>query len=152
VKQALFFSVFTLSAAFTAVAQSVFPIPKSDVEAQNLQVWKLFSEEVLRNGRVELLVELLEPQYVRHDPDGTTVVSPAEFADQVRTDLEDNMAFTPNTISIDGNLLWVRWSGTTETEEGADFPFRGMQLFRFYEGKLAETWVLYSPAGHWSDN
>ena len=134
------------------MAQSVLPAPKSDVEAQNLQVWKLFSEEVLRNGRVELLVELLEPKYVRHDPDGTTVVSPAEFGDQVRTDLEDNMAFTPNAISIDGNLLWVRWSGTTETEEGADFPFRGMQLFRFYEGKLAETWVLYAPAGHWSDN
>jgi hypothetical protein len=128
-KQTLFFGVFTLSAAFAAVAQSVLPAPKS-----------------------ELLVELLEPKYVRHDPDGTRVVSPAEFGDQVRTDLEDNMAFTPNAISIDGNLLWVRWSGTTETEEGADFPFRGMQLFRFYEGKLAETWVLYAPAGHWSDN
>jgi predicted SnoaL-like aldol condensation-catalyzing enzyme len=152
VKQTLFLSVLTLSVAFTAVAQSEYPEAKSDMEAQNLRVWKLFSEEVLRNGRVELLAELLEPKYVRHDPDGTAVVSPAEFADQVRTDLDENMAFTPNAISIDGNLLWVRWSGTTKTDNGADFPFRGMQLFRFHEGKLAETWLLYAPGGHWPDN
>jgi len=142
-----------LSATGSVVlAQEAMPEAKSDTEARNLETFKLWSEEVWGNGRLELVPDLVAPEYVRHDQTGTRVATPASYAQEIALARGINMVFKMNAVSIDGDILWTRWSASAQPPGGDELLLRGIQIYRFAEGKLAETWLLSSDGEPWSDN
>jgi predicted SnoaL-like aldol condensation-catalyzing enzyme len=126
--------------------------PKSDIEARNLETFRLWGSEVWDKGRLDLVSELVAPQYVRHNQDGTRTVTPEEYAAEIGSNRERGMKFVANARSIDGNLLWTRWSSKLLNQDGSEIWLRGIQIYRFEDSKLAETWLLYAPGGGWPDN
>ena len=144
---------FLLSVAWSvASAQVVAPEPKSDTEARNMETMRLWGEEVWGKGRLELVPDLVAPQYIRHNADGSRTVTPEGYALEIAENRDRNMIFETNAIAIDGNLLWTRWSGSVEGPDGQEVTLKGIQIYRFADGKLAETWNLSAIGDHWPDN
>ncbi len=133
-------------------AQTEWPEPKSEVERQNIATMKAWAEEVWGQGRIDLVPDLVAPMYIRHGANGTRVVTPDEYAGEIRRNLERDMRFTGDTVTADGDLVWLRWSMSVTDVPGSSRRYRGFQLYRFEEGRIAETWLLSAPAGHWGDS
>jgi len=142
-----------LSAAWSiSSGQTEPPAPKSLTEARNLETMKRWSDEVWGEGRLELVSELVAPQYVRHDANGTRVVTPESYAQEIAAFRAIGMVFEMNAASIDGDLLWTRWSAHAQPTGGEEIMLRGLQVYRFADGKLAETWLLTADGEFWPDN
>jgi len=135
-----------------AFAQTTMLEPKNETEAKNLETMRLWSEEVWGKGRLDLVPDLVTPEYTRHNNEQTRVVTREEYAAEIEANRGRNMTFSGNASSIDNNLLWTRWSASVTGPTGAEFEFKGIQLYRFEEGKLAETWVMSAPGASWPDN
>lgn len=142
-----------LSAAWSvASAQDEFPAAKSETEARNLETMRLWGEEVWGNGRLELVPDLVAPEYVRHDQNGTRITTPDSYVQEIRLFRGMNMVFDTHAIAIDENLLWTRWSANAQTPDGVEIVLKGMQVYRFADGKLAETWLLSADGEAWPDD
>jgi hypothetical protein len=135
-----------------AFGQAERPDPKSETEARNLETIRLWGEEVWGNGRLELVPDLVAPQYVRHNADGTRTVTPESYAREIEAARARNTTFTRNAMAIEGDFVWMRWSFRTESSDGREMEGRGLQIYRLENGKLAETWTLSVRDGAWSDN
>ena len=135
-----------------ALAQEGLPEAKSDTEAGNLETFRLWSEEVWGNGRLELVPDLVADEYVRHDADGTRVVTPEGYTQEIAQGRAVDLKFQMNAVSIDGNLLWTRWSASFQIPGGEGAVLRGIQIYRFADAKLAETWPLTATDDDWPDN
>ena len=141
-----------LAAWSAASAQDDLPAPKSLIEARNLEAMRLWTEEVWGKGRLELVSDLVAPQYVRHDADGTRVVTPEGYVQEIAAFRAVGMTFEGNAASIDGDLLWTRWSAHAQAPGGEEIVLKGIQVYRFADGKLAETWLLTANGEYWPDN
>ena len=142
-----------LSAAWSvASAQDWLPEAKSETEARNLETMRLWDHEVWGNGRLELVPDLVTPEYVRHDENGTRVVTPESYAQEIAAFRGINMVFVANAAAIDGDFIWTRWSATAKPSGSDEVVFRGIQIYRFEDGKLAETWLLSADGEPWPDN
>ena len=98
-----------LSAAWSvASAQDWLPEAKSETEARNLETMRLWDHEVWGNGRLELVPDLVTPEYVRHDENGTRVVTPESYAQEIAAFRGINMVFVANAAAIDGDFIWTR--------------------------------------------
>ena len=142
-----------LSAAWSvASAQDWLPEAKSETEARNLETMRLWDAEVWGKGRLELVAELVAPEYVRHDRNGTRVVTPESYAKEIAANRGNNMVFVVKAASIDGDFLWTRWSATAQPSGSDEIVFRGIQIYGFADGKLAETWLLTANGEPWPEN
>lgn len=124
----------------------------SETEARNLETMRLWSEEVWGKGRLELVPDLVAPEYVRHDQNGTRITTPESYAQEIAVARSINMVFESQADSIDGDFLWTRWSASAQPLGGEEFSLRGIQIYRFADGRLAETWLLSSQGEPWSDD
>ena len=112
-------------------------------------------ESVWHDGRLDLVVECVGPQYARHDEQGDRVVSREAYA----AELVNVRAARPDIRVLvyehefSGERAWFRFAFKwTDTETGKACSRAGMQLYRIENGKLAETWVSLMPLGSdWPD-
>jgi len=127
-------------------------IAQTDEETRNLETLRLWGE-VWDKGKYELVPELVAPTYTRHEPTGTRVVTREQYAENIKSLRNNHAKFTVHALSADRDLIWVRWSLTfTDPKSSKEVQSRGMQVYRFEDGKLAETWFSITRGqGPWSD-
>ena len=136
----------------TSIAQEGLPQPKNDNEARNIQTMTLWGTEVWGNGRLDLVDELVAPDYVRHGANGTRVVSPESYAKEIEAGRANGWQFTTHAAAIDGDFIWTRWSFSGQRPDGEKVTGKGIQIYRLENGKLAETWNMAEiPGDSWVD-
>ncbi len=112
-------------------------------------VRRLF-DAVLNQGRVEILDELIAPGYVENNP----VPGQKPGADGVKTRLKGlrgafpDIRFVLESLVAEGTLVAARyhWEGTHKgtflgiPPTGRKIVVRGMDFYRFVDGRLVEHW------------
>ncbi len=124
---------------------------------ENKEKVRRFLEEGYGEGKTELVDELLDPDFVCHDPTSETggfrgaqiVKEEIEYFRQAAPDLT---FIIEDQIAAEGNKVVTRWRATG-THQGEFFGISGtgkpielnaMLIDRFDEGgKLVEEWISY---------
>lgn len=121
----------------------------SDTTIRNSEVVRRLYDEVLNEGRLELLDELAVADHVEHNPfpqQSQGVAGLKQRASMVRTAF--NPHFTIEHLIADGDKVAVMWSNTG-THVGEWFGFaptgktivtHGVDVYRMRDGKLVEHW------------
>lgn len=108
--------------------------------------------EVFRDGDLDVLGELFHDPYVRHARSGTTKRSLESFRSdmvQYRRMLR-SLRPTFHLQTVDGDNVWSRVSAVGLNHETGDTHiYEWLQLHRFADGKVAETWELYEVGADW---
>jgi hypothetical protein len=126
-------------------------IANENIESKNIETLILWNEEVWCKGRVDLVSQLVAPSYTRHENQGTRSVTPSEYVLEILALRKRNIElFLPNDIGVDGNLIWTRWSMRADGPNGDKITGRVLQTYRFKNGKLAETWLVFTAGEMWS--
>jgi hypothetical protein len=132
-------------------------LAQTEEERTNLKTYKLWDEEVWGNGKLELVKQLVASEYIRHDARGDRVVTPEQYTEEIREyrkywGSRDYVGKT-QAISAKDDLVWVRSSSVaTDPEAGDEGSGRALQVYRFVNGKLAETWAIgINGQGPWPD-
>ena len=131
---------------------------QTEEEKTNLKTLQLWTEEVWGKGKLELVKELVASKYIRHTPTGDQVFTPEQYAEVIRKYREGmsstNTAFKNHAVSAKDDLIWVRWSlVSTDANAGNEGTYRALQVYRFVDGKLAETWwARTDDQGPWPDS
>ena len=116
---------------------------------QNKDVVRRFLEEVWNAGNLDVVDELIAPDYVNHtdpgQPPGPEGVKPlvtqfrSAFPD-VHNAIEDVVA-EEDRVAVRVTLVGTHtgeWTGRPPT--GSAFSVEGMRLYRLTGGKIAEMW------------
>jgi steroid delta-isomerase-like uncharacterized protein len=116
---------------------------------QNKEVARKIYEEVLNKRDLDLLDELVRPDYIEHDP----LPGQREGLDGIRdryTMLIDGLdpRFTIEDEIAEGDRVVIRWTnaGTHVGEflgapaTNRPFSIAGIDIYRVQDGKLAEHW------------
>ncbi|MDE0886440.1 MAG: nuclear transport factor 2 family protein [Myxococcota bacterium] len=124
----------------------------TEEELRNIETLNRWGE-IWLNGRYELIEELVNPVYIRHEPDGSVRVKREDYLKRLKAMRDAKRKFTTQALSADGDLVWVRWSMTREHPSTKEITHsRGLQVYRFEDGKLAETWWTHTEGhGAWLD-
>lgn len=124
----------------------------TEEELRNIETLNRWGE-IWIEGKYELIEELVNPVYIRHEPSGTIHVKREDYLKRLKSMRVANRKFTTQSLSADGDLIWVRWSMTRENPETKEITHsRGLQVYRFEDGKLAETWWSHTEGqGAWLD-
>jgi len=107
------------------------------VEEQNKAVLTRWYDEMWQKRKFkELMPELAGPEYTRHEPDGTRVVTNDQYAEEL-TKLSER--FPPYEAKYDliADQDKVAVVGTMKMEKNL---MHWVQIFRLEKGKLVETW------------
>jgi steroid delta-isomerase-like uncharacterized protein len=121
----------------------------SEQEQKNKETIKRLYEEVVNQGRLEVLDEICQPDHVEHNPFPDQlqgVEGLKQRASMVRAAF--NPTFTLEHVIADGDKVAVMWTnrGTNTTEwmgmppSGKSFAVQGVDIFLFRDGRLAEHW------------
>ena len=112
-----------------------------------------YFNEVMNQGKLEVIDEIASPDFVLHIP---TIPEPVrgrqglkQFAIRVRNGLPD-VGFTIEREVVEGNKTVVRWqlTGTHQGEflgippTGKKVKDEGSDLFHLADGKIAEVWII----------
>jgi predicted ester cyclase len=110
-------------------------------------------EEAINKGNLNVLDEVLSPDFVYHGPGGTEVKGPEEYKKFLASlrDMYPDIHVEIKNILAEGNLVATRTMSTfTFTGKVGDIAptdrrvaMMGSILDRFDGGKLVETWELY---------
>jgi len=124
------------SAAFTQT--------HTPTEQANIDKVKRFYAEVWTKGNLAVADETFAADYVRHDlrpgnalpgPEGQKKIA-AGFHESF-TDIQ----MVPDFVLADGEYVTARWRITaTHKQSGRKLDFRGVNIFRFQNGKVVEIW------------
>ena len=127
-------------------------LANSEEELRNIEALNLWGE-IWLNGKYELLEEVVKPVYIRHEPSGTIHIKREDYLKRLKSMRDSNRKFTTQALSADGDLIWVRWSMAREHPNTKEIIHsRGIQAYRFEDGKLAETWWSHTDGqGSWLD-
>jgi steroid delta-isomerase-like uncharacterized protein len=118
---------------------------------QNKAVVRQFVEEVINQGNISLIDELLTSDFVEHEelPPGMPAGREATKAmfTMMRSAFPDTKATIEHLIA-EGNevALHITWTGTHEGEfmdippTGKSVSINGVDIFGIAEGKIAEHW------------
>ncbi|HEV2712617.1 MAG TPA: ester cyclase [Gaiellaceae bacterium] len=115
----------------------------------NKEVARRFYEEVLNKRNVDLLDELVVPDYEEHDPLPGQRTGLDGLKDRVNILIEGlDPHFTIEDVIAEGDKVVVRWtnSGTNVGDflgipaTGRSFRTPGIDIYRMEGGKLAEHW------------
>lgn len=115
-----------------------------------IEIQTRWAEEVINQGRLEVLDEILAPDIVDHDPAPDQGPGPKGFKDfftTMRAAFPD-IQVTGETMVADGDQLAVayRMEGTHQGEfmglapTGRKVSIRGLQIARFADGQAVERW------------
>jgi steroid delta-isomerase-like uncharacterized protein len=126
---------------------------------QNKSLARRSLYEVWNQGKLEVINELTAPKAIFHDPNvpGGKFEGPQgykQFVEIYRTAFPD-VHFTIDDQIADGDKVVTRWSATG-TQKGALMGIpptnkrstvTGMDIGRFENGKLVESWASYDMLG-----
>lgn len=134
--------------AATPAAPAATPCP-DDSPAANVAVARRWTEEVINQGQLDLLDDLLDPGIVHHGASFPDV----QGIDGVEDALARVIAVFPEQLTVDltvagDNLVAVRWSGTATHEgpffgveaTGREVTLTGINVYRFSCGRIVESW------------
>ena len=119
---------------------------------ENKTISRRLQEEVFGQGNVELVDELLAPDYVSHAPGAPEQRRGAENIKQIvrtyRSAFPD-LTYTVEEQVAEGDMVVTRWTarGTHEGEfmgvapSGNTIEVSGMSMDRISGGKIVEDWV-----------
>lgn len=125
---------------------------------QNKAAARRWSEELWGRGNLAVADELVAPDYVRHDPgDPFPARGPADvkrIVTMLRTMLPD-LQIRVEAVVGEGDLVVSRYETTaTDTAGYMGRPATGktihavaMQMFRFSNGKIVESWAVRDDLG-----
>ena len=112
-------------------------------------------EDVWHHGRLELVPQVIGPQYVRHEGDRTRTVTPAEYAEEIAATRQvlPDVRFLIHDCAAVGDRLWTRWTMVgTSTQSGQVVRRMAAQVYRIEDGRLVETWAIMLPGdGTWPE-
>ena len=125
----------------------------------NKAVARRFLEEVLSQGHLDLLDEIMAPGHTLSGPGALPGIPPGPEGSKIqvmvyRTAFPD-IHFTVEEQVAEGDTVVTRWSGTG-TQQGAlgDIPptgksvvVTGVVIDRVVDGKLTTTWNLFDQVG-----
>ena len=119
---------------------------------ENKTIFRRLQEEVLGQGNLELVDELLAPDYVSHAPGDSEQTRGAEDIKHIvrtyRAAFPD-LTYTVEEQVAEGDMVVTRWTahGTHQGEfmgiapSGNSIEVSGMSMDRISGGKIAEDWV-----------
>ncbi len=108
----------------------------------------------VHEGELDLIEDCVQPAYIRHEPQGNRVVTPAEQRANIAARREEipDVRTTIHASAIAPPLAWCRWT-MTGTRNGQRVTVAGLQVYRVEDGKLAETWTAnLGPNSRWPDS
>jgi steroid delta-isomerase-like uncharacterized protein len=149
-------SVAALLAAVQAESTKV--DQKTITVEQNKAIARRWSEELWGQGNLAVADEIIAPDYVRHDPgDPFPARGPEDvkrIVTMLRTMLPD-FALHVEAMVAEGDMVVSRYTATaTDTRGYMGMPPTGkairtsaMQMFRFADGKIVESWAARDDLG-----
>ena len=125
----------------------------TDEELRNIETLNRWGE-VWIDGNYKIIDEIVNPVYIRHEPSGTIHIKREDYLKRLKSMRKANRKFTTQSLSADGDLIWTRWTMIRENPETNEIIHsRGLQVYRFEDGKLAETWWSHTEGqGAWPDS
>jgi steroid delta-isomerase-like uncharacterized protein len=129
----------------------------STIEA-NKAIARRWSEELWSQGKLEVADEIVAPTYVRHDPgDPFPAIGAADvkrLVSMLRAMLPD-LTIEVEDMLAEGDKVVIRYTGVaTDTvgfmgrpPTGKSIRAAAMQLFRFADGQIAESWAVRDDLG-----
>ena len=128
----------------------------SEQAQQNKRTIERLYEEVVNQGRLEVLDEICQPDLVEHNPFPDQlqgVEGLKQRASMVRAAFDPT--FTLEHVIADGDKVAVMWTnrGTNTTAwmgmqpTGKSFAVQGVDIHLFREGRLAEHWDVVDVYG-----
>jgi steroid delta-isomerase-like uncharacterized protein len=125
---------------------------------QNKQIVRRWSEELWSMGQLYVADEIVAPGYVRHDPGDPAPARGAagvkRLVTMMRAALPD-LRITIEDVIAEGDKVVTRYRmhGTDRgglfgrAPTGRPTHNTGMQIFRFSDGKIVESWSLRDDLG-----
>ena len=116
------------------------------LEANKAIVRRLF-DEVWNHGCIDLLGEILAPEFVDHRNDGTTVEGTLE--DQKEDFAERFASFSKIQVTCDeliaeGDKVALRWIANAVNGTVEDSVTKShICIYRIEDGKIAESWTCF---------
>lgn len=104
----------------------------SSVE-QNKEIVRRFNEEALGQGNLELLDDLLHPDYVNHSADFRGLAAARENFTQMVAG--GDLQLTLQDMIAEGDRVAIRWHIATGGKR-----YNGITINRIADGKIIEDW------------
>lgn len=116
-----------------------------------------YTEEVWNQHRVDAIDKYYASDYVHHDvsrPDVTTLDGYKAWSSALQAGIPDIRVAVDDLIA-DGEMAVKRWTATgVQSAELAGIPptrkpvrFSGVSIYRFRDGRIAESWYVYDLFG-----
>jgi steroid delta-isomerase-like uncharacterized protein len=124
------------------------PVSAPATERNKAVARQLFEEILGPNWRIDLVDKLHTPDFVAHGSTRDASLEEDRQAVLGWKSAAPDLTIRIERIVAEGDLVAVQWTGTgTNTGEGNGLPAtgrritaRGMTIFRFRDGRIAEEW------------
>ena len=124
----------------------------------NKAVFRRYFDEVLNVGRIELIDELIAPDYVSHYPTGYDFGGGPEDVKQIVSTVRSgfpNVHFQIEDLLAEEDRVVGRWTfqGTHRGDfmgiapSGKNVSVVGIAIYRIADGRIAEAWVAWDALG-----
>ncbi|MPZ16141.1 MAG: ester cyclase [Chloroflexi bacterium] len=123
---------------------------------QNKATLRRHYNEVMEQGKLEVVDQIFAPNFVDHDEDNPThdLAGAKQFFVMARSALPDNTTRVEDMVAEgDRVVARITVSGTHRGEfmgtppTGRHITFPGIDIVRCAEGKIVEHWSLYDKMG-----
>jgi len=153
--QSLIVVVLLLALILGACQPAVQPTPET--AEQNKALARRVLEEAANQRKLELIDELLAPDYVLHDPANPMVQDRETFKQFLNGHYVafPDIQWTIEDVVAEGDRVVVRWilTGTHQgplmgiPPTGKQVSMWGISIYRIAEGKVAEEWAVADVMG-----
>ena len=151
-------ALFTLLLAGTSGAQAQTTNGDNMTIEQNKETARRWSEELWSRGNLAVADEIIAPDYVRHDPGDPFPARGPEDVKRIVTMLRSMLAdfsIHVDAMIAEGDMVVSRYTATaTDTRgymgmapTGKVIRTPAMQIFRFSNGKIVESWAVRDDLG-----
>jgi ketosteroid isomerase-like protein len=114
------------------------------VEKANIEKVRRFYAEVWTKGNLAVADETFAIDYLRHDLRPGTALPGPEGQKKIAAGFHESFTevqMVPDFVLADGDYVVARWRITgTHKQSGKKLDFRGVNIFRFRDGKVVEIW------------
>ena len=124
--------------------------PAEDPFAANKALVRRYLAEILSAGRLDLLDQLLAPDFVDSTPGAPRDVRGPELvrlAQQRAREIFPQVEYKVDDLIAEGDKVVARYtvratSKRTESAPGQPIEVTGITVFRIADGKIRETWIV----------
>lgn len=124
---------------------------------ENIKVIERYSEEVLNNGNLDAVDELLADDYVHHTPPPGMEPTREGFKGFVTSAHSGmhNLTLTTDDMLAQGDKVVQRWTNTAVHKgefmgvpaTGNRVEFSGTSIYTVRDGQIVEDWTLFDTLG-----